>query len=128
MTRHLSRARSCQVIAILLTMTWFSYASMRCSENGLKHAACPMAAPAGAHNGHLPAHPQSSMPPCCQHVGPCEVLATLTGAPDIAPAVLPVLPIVFPDSWRVMPQPVVVPSFDATHGPPLYLRNASLLI
>jgi hypothetical protein len=130
--------RSHTVVTILLLLAWLPYVSVRCIDNPGKHSGCLiLAAPVqtepsihdhASHEHHgerTPAHSKGFS--CCDLTGKCEVVASASSQ-HAMPVVLTTTPLA-----AELPSPHLsiearAASIENAHGPPRYLRFATLLI
>ena len=147
MNTPLRRMRRCRTIVGLLAIAWLPYVSTRCVDASAD-GGCPIAHPprdAGSHQGHEPGHHSHEGVPtahqdgdhdqtpgrtCCELTGKyaCTVnSSTPSAAPPRLMVTLPravdvhaLAPLPTPHPQRRTPGPI--------HGPPPYLRFATLLI
>lgn len=152
------RARHSQLIAVAVVVAWLPYACTRCLEtSGGQHGAggsadCVFGHPAAAashpdhhdradthpHHGHSAAQPEhggkghdhSPIDTCCELTGKYAV--TLTSVPGLSDpwgTMVTVIAAAGMPGLRVAPFAYRVPcALPLAHGPPVYLRNAALLI
>lgn len=134
----------CQGIPLVLAVTWLPYITTRCVENPFTHAGCGMLATAHrhseGHHSHAPSHdsvtpmhqhhesPDSPARTCCELTGKCNIKAASPGPSIDPPTLLTTLPAIARLPVTGAHELAHVPSFALAHGPPTYLRNATLRI
>ena len=141
----LRRIRRSRAIPLALAVTWLPYISTRCVVDPGTHAGCgvlPTAAHAHpedhhahahSHDGSTPAHSdhghrRSPARTCCEVTGKCNIKVTSPAPSADPPAVTVTASAV---EWSTVPSAENVqhwPAHDLAHGPPTYLRNATLRI
>lgn len=140
----LHRIRRCQAIPLVLAITWLPYMSTRCVVNPVTHVGCGVllahsyaearGAHAHAHHGSMATHhdhedKKAPIHSCCELTGKCNIKVTTSPSSVDAPALVAILAaaihVPVPESYNLQRGPVVVA---LAHGPPTYLRNATLRI
>jgi len=142
MTLSMQRLQRSNRIRVLLAFAWVPYIAIRCVAGSSSHGSCGMLAPVvqtanSHHHEHKAEHahrhheegsnPASSGKTCCEVTGKCNV--SLTATPSVSDshtvaAILAHFPITTaPVSIHSHTRPAYV-----AHGPPIYLRLATLLI
>ena len=136
--------RRFQILPLVLAVTWLPYTALRCVEDPLTHAGCSVLVLAlqmrsSNHDAHqhsdAATHPEHGtrkhgMPrTCCDITGKCDVEMTAGSAPTgpLAPAIATTWPFAEPIAPRAQ-TPHGCQTTPVAHAPPIFLRNATLLI
>ncbi len=82
---------------------------------------------AAAGHRHDQGSPSDRDRSCCELTGKCDIKITASAPAIDPPALVATLPLVVPvsDRWTTV---LIIPPAELAHGPPLYLRHATLLI
>lgn len=141
MSSLIRKLQRSQTVRVLLVFTWVPYIAIRCVGGPLTHGGCDVlpaaSAPAHEHGAHHhegadTSHHEHGPKPasgrtCCELTGKCNVKLMTPSAPAYSPIVVtilaPVVRVASPAPSRPHTRPV-----QAAHGPPTYLRLATLLI